>query len=531
MASIGRASAMLASGTLVSRILGFVKAFLLLQAIAGISFAANAYSTSIQVPNSIYAIIAQGILNAVLVPQIIRASVNSDGGKAYINKLVTLGIVIFGAVAVVATLLSPVLMQLFGLHGAQAQLATAFAYWSLPQIFFLGLYTLLGEVLNARKSFGPFTWAPVMNNLIGIATLVIFILAFGADPSGERAHAWSFGMIALLAGGATLGVAAQALILFYFWRRVGLRFRLDFGWRGVNLGHAGKAAAWTFAMLIATQVAGLIEVRVSNSAGPAYAGPLVMSNAWLFFMLPHGIIAVSIVTAYYTRMAEHAHRGDIVSFRSDFSSGARMILLLITFCSAALIVLAFPIASVFMHPFYEQMGLVLIAYVVGLVPFSIVFMAQRAFYSLGDTRTPFFFTLFQVAVIIVGVLLCYSVAPDLRAAAIALVVSVAGGIQAFVAVILLRNRIKRVDGRRITAALWRFLAAGFASIVAGAGFLVILGGTGRGAFPVSGLVSSVISMAIVGVVMLIVYMGVLVVLRSRDLEDGLAPVLNRLARR
>ncbi|MFF1632325.1 murein biosynthesis integral membrane protein MurJ [Leifsonia sp. NPDC058248] len=530
MASVGRASAMLASGTLVSRLLGFVKAFLLLQAIAGISFAANAYSTSMQVPNSIYAIIAQGILNAILVPQIIRASVNADGGKAYINKLVTLGIVVFGVVALIATLLSPVLMQLFGLRGAQAELATAFAYWSLPQIFFLGLYTLLGEVLNARKSFGPFTWAPVVNNIIGIVMLVIFILAFGADPSGHRAHDWTGGMVAILAGGATLGVAAQALILFYFWRRVGLRFRFDFGWRGVNLGHAGKAAGWTFAMLIATQVAGLIEVNVANSSGPAYAGPLVMSNAWLFFMLPHGIIAVSIVTAYYTRMAEHAHRGDILSFRSDFSSGARSILLLITFCAAVLIVLAFPISSVFMHPFYEQMGLVLIAYVIGLVPFSIVFMSQRAFYSLGDTRTPFFFTLIQVVVIIIGVLLCFSVAPDLRAAAIALVVSIAGGIQAIIAVVLLRGRIGGVDGRRIAAGLWRFLVAGLASIIAGAGFLVLLGGVGRGAFPVSGLFSAIVSMAVVGTVMLIVYVGILSLLHSRDLEAGLAPILTRVGR-
>ena len=109
VSSIGRSSAMLASGTLVSRILGFVKAWLLLQAIGGLSFAANAYATSTIVPNSIYAIIAQGILNAVLVPQIVRASVHADGGKAYINKLVTLGILIFAAVALVATLLSPLL--------------------------------------------------------------------------------------------------------------------------------------------------------------------------------------------------------------------------------------------------------------------------------------------------------------------------------------------------------------------------------------------------------------------------------------
>src|SRR4051812_26118593 len=284
--SVGRASALLASGTLVSRLLGFAKAWLLVQAIGVISFAANAYGTATIVPNSLYAIIAQGILNAILVPQIVRASINADGGRAYINKLVTLGMVVFAAVAVVATLLAPFLITLFGVPEQQRELATAFAYWSLPQIFFLGLYTLLGEVLNARKSFGPFTWAPVVNNIVAIIMLVVFIVAFGAFSTGHQHTDWSFGMIALLAGGATLGIAIQALVLFVFWRRVGLRFRFDFSWRGVDLGTAGKAAGWTFAMLIATQVAGLIESNVSNSAGPDFAGLFAMQNAWLIFMLP-----------------------------------------------------------------------------------------------------------------------------------------------------------------------------------------------------------------------------------------------------
>ncbi|WP_285114795.1 lipid II flippase MurJ [Leifsonia sp. fls2-241-R2A-40a] len=530
MASVGRASAVLASGTLVSRVLGFAKAWLLVQAIGTLTFAANAYGTATIVPNSIYAIIAQGILNAVLVPQIVRASINPDGGRAYINKLVTLGMVVFAVVAVVATFLSPALVALFGLRGEQAQLATAFAYWSLPQIFFLGLYTLLGEVLNARKSFGPFTWAPVVNNVVAIAMLTAFILLFGAASTGHVHNDWSFGMVALLAGGATLGVAVQAIILFVFWRRVGLRFRLDFGWRGVNLGTAGKAAGWTFAMLIATQVAGLVETNVSNSAGEGFAGPFVMQNAWLIFMLPHGIIAVSIVTAYYTRMAEHAHRGSVTEFRQDFSSAARSIMFLIVFSSAALIVTAFPIARVF-TPDYQSMGLVLVAYLVGLVPFSLVFMAQRAFYSLGDTRTPFFFTLAQVAVIVVGVLICFAVPPTTRAAAVALVVSLASVVQAVLAFALLRRRTGGVDGGRILGSLWRFVVAGLAAMAAGGGFLVILGGVEKGAFPVSGPIAAIVATAVVSVVMLVVYVGFLGMLRSPDLENGLAPILNRAAGR
>jgi putative peptidoglycan lipid II flippase len=158
-------------------------------------------------------------------------------------------------------------------------------------------------------------------------------------------------------------------------------------------------------------------------------------------------------------------------------------------------------------------------------------MSQRAFYSLGDTRTPFFFTLAQVLIIIVGVLLCFMVAPEFRAAAIAVVVSIAGGIQAIIAIGLLRRRIGGVDGRRILSGLWRFLLAAAVSMLAGAGVLLLLGGVSSGAFPVSGFFAAVVSIAVAGVVMLAVYVGVLVLLRSADLKTGLAPLTSRLSRR
>ncbi len=523
---------MLASGTMVSRVLGFVRSWVLIQAIGVIAVGANAYSTATLVPNSIYAIIAQGILSAILVPQIVRASVHADGGKGYINKLVTLGILIFVVVAAAATLLAPWLSQLFGARGAYAGLVTAFAYWSLPQIFFLGLYTLLGEVLNARKSFGPFTWAPVFNNVVSIAMLALFILVFGSEAQHPRGAAdWTPGMVAMLGGGATLGIAVQALVLFLFWRRVGLRFRLDFRWRGVDLGSAGKAAGWTLAMLILTQLAGVIETNVANTVGDTgrFASVAAMTQSWLIFMLPHSIIAVSIVTAFYTRMAEHARAGNAASFRADFSTATRSISALISFFSAAMIVAAYPIARVFTSA-YAPMGNVLVGYAAGLVPFCILFVVQRAFYSLGDTRTPFLFTLAQVVIVIAGVLLCLLVGPALRAMSIAFVVSIAGAVQALIAAVLLRRRMHGLDGRRILRGLWRFLASAVVAGAAGALVLAALGGYAHG-FAVAGALPAVLSIAVVGIVMLAVYAGMLRALRTEELGVAWTALRGRLARR
>lgn len=516
---------------MVSRILGFVKAAVLAQAIGVVaSVSGDSFTVATAVPNSIYAIIAGGLLSAVLVPQIVRAGSHPDGGQAYINKLVTIAVLAFAVVAAVATVAAPALMQLYGAR--DVALASAFAYWCLPQIFFLGLYSVLGEVLNARRSFGPFTWAPALNNVVGIAAVLAFVVLYGSDQQRSAAD-WSPQMVALLGGGATLGIAVQAIVLFFFWRRVGLRFTPDFLWRGVNLGTAGRAAGWTFAMLVASQVAGWVETRVALEASGQGASAFTLSTAWLIFMLPHSIITVSLVTAYYTRMAEHVGRNDIPSLRRDLLNALRTVAMVIVLAAAGLIVVAYPFSRVFAEEFgdVEQMARVVIAYVIGLVPFSLLFVVQRCFYSLGDTKTPFFFTLFQVVLVIVGALACTLLPKDLIAVGIAAVISLASILQASLAGILLRRRI----GAGIAAVVAMGLAVDLASVVpaaAGAALtLALLGGFRADGFAQSGILPAIASMIATGAVMSAIYLAVLRLLRSRDLADVVAPLLSRIAAR
>ena len=270
MSGVGRASALLASGTLVSRLLGFVRTFALSLVFAGLTnVVGNAYTFSNTVPTSIYALIGGGLVSAVLVPQIIRASSAADLGAAYINKLVTIAIVFIGLLTAAITVAAPVLMRLYIHDGATYRVAVPLAYWSLPQIFFLGMYAVLGEVLNARRRFGAYTWAPVANNVVALASLGLFLAVYGPIAS-RAATPLTPDRAALLAGGTTLGLAVQALVLALVWRRAGLTYRPDFRWRGVGLKATGQAAGWTFAMLALTQVAGLIQSNVASGAsGPS----------------------------------------------------------------------------------------------------------------------------------------------------------------------------------------------------------------------------------------------------------------------
>ncbi|GAB3127631.1 murein biosynthesis integral membrane protein MurJ [Glaciibacter psychrotolerans] len=535
---IGRASAILASGTIVSRILGFVKLWVLAQVIGLFGQSTNAFAVANQLPNTVYVIIAGGVLTAVLVPQIVRAALHADGGTAYINKLLTIALVILASATVIATLLAPVLTPIWGLNLSPDSLALAisFAYWCLPQIFFYGLYTVLGEVLNARRSFGPYTWVPVINNVVAIAGLLLFAVMFGADPAGQRvATDFSPGMIALLAGSATLGVLLQAVVLYYFWRRIGLRYRPDFQWRGVGLGAAGRMAGWTFGMLILTTIAGIVETQVATiaSADNSTASVQVLNTAWLIFMLPHSVITVSIATAYFTRMSEHASVDKFDLVKTDASSAIRGTSLIIVLAAAVITVCAYPFAAVFVHDEFVQVqgtGNVIIAYMLGLVAFCILFVVQRTFYALGDTRTPFYFTLFQVVLVVAGVLACTLLPAEWIAAGIALVVTVSGILQTLLAAFLLRGRLGGIDGRRIVQSLVKYLVAAILPVILGLILLVVLGGTRAGGFAVSGIFAAVVAMAVIGIVMSVAYFGMLLLMRSSELAAFVEPLVARIRR-
>ncbi|WP_220033633.1 DUF6049 family protein [Curtobacterium sp. MCSS17_011] len=540
--SLGRASAMLAAGTMLSRILGFAKTFVLAYAIGQTqSPAADAFAVSNQLPNNIYALIAGGLLSAVLIPQIVRAmKQHTDGGTAYVNKIVTLGGSLFIVIAIVATLIAPLLVQVYaqtasddgkGFTPGQIDLAVAFAFWCLPQILFYAMYSLLGEVLNAKQVFGPFTWAPLINNVISIAGLVVFIAMFGGRAANSGVDDWTPLKIAVLAGSATLGVLAQAAFLPFFWRRAGLSFRPDFRWRGVGLKSTGTAAGWLFAMILVTQLAGIVQSRVA-SLGSGAAGNAVLQNAWLLFMLPHSIITVSIATAYFTRMSHDAERGDLGAVRKNLSLSLRIVGLFTVFAAIALMVVAVPFGRMFSNTFDGALsiGAVLLAYMPGLVLFSMLFIIQRVFWAMHDHRTPFLMQCVQSVLFVIGALAVTTLPNEAIGVAIAACTTLAGTAQTIVALVLVRKRLGGIEGPVVTRSHVQFVIAALIAGVAGLLVVNFFGAFSASGFAMADFTGALITLVLAGAVMAAVYFGALVVAKNGEIGNAVRMLRSKLGR-
>lgn len=534
-ASLARSSALMASGTLVSRVLGFGRSVVQGAAIGGTTqVGAQTFDIANKAPNVFYMLLAGGVLNAVLVPQIVRALKLPDGGKEFVDRLITLSLVLMAAATVALTLAAPLVVRIYAstFPPDWLTLTAAMAFWCLPQVFFYGLYTVLGQVLNAKGSFGPFMWAPVLNNVVAIAGLGVF-MALVPGAKGLAAGDWEPWMVALLAGTATLGIVAQALVLFWPLRRAGFRYRPRWGFRGFGFRSAGRVAGWTFAAVVVGQVVFAFTTNTSSNAGQELARRHLdgatgasYTYAYLLFMLPHSLVAVSLVTALFTRLSGAAAAGRTPAVRRDFSTGARTVTVVGALSTAGFVALG-PWIGAAMIPDGRPIGQVLVAMSVGLVPFSVNYLVSRVFYAYEDARTPFWVSLVNAVLTAVGNLVCWLAVPvQWTVVGIGVTMSVANVVACAVGLVLLRRHLRRQDGRGLGGHLILRTAVRVGIIA------VVAGGLGYvGAHLVGPVDSRLVNLAVVlvgGTLVLVVFAVLCRLMRVRELDDLVGPLLRRL---
>ncbi|MGW4994316.1 murein biosynthesis integral membrane protein MurJ [Streptomyces mirabilis] len=457
-----RSSALMAAGTVVSRATGLIRQVLQAAAL-GTGLLATTYNQANTVPTSLYFLLIGGALNSVLVPQLVRARAEDpDGGAAFEQRLVTLVLCVLGAGTALATWAAPEIISVYqqdtpATHDA-FELTVVFARFLLPQIFFYGVFSIFGQVLNARNRFGAMLWTPVLNNVV---LITMFGLYLGMMTAPEKVSDITGAQVRLLGIGTTLALTVQALALVPYAHAAGFRLRPRFDWRGAGLRKSVNAARWTLLFVLANLVASTVVTRLASAADAALpsdgVGYTAYSYAQQIWMLPQSIVTVSLVTALLPRMSRAATEHRLDDLRADLSRTLRISGVIIV--PAAFFFVAFgpQIAQLlFAHGATDAadtvpLGHMLQAFGLGLIPFSAQYLLLRGFYAFEDTRTPFRMALWISGTNIALAVACHLLlSPRWAVTGMAAAYALSYAIGLLMTALRLRKRTEGLlDGRRI----------------------------------------------------------------------------------
>jgi putative peptidoglycan lipid II flippase len=536
-------SAVMAAGTVVSRLSGFVRSSLLAAAL-GVSLHADIFTTANTVPNMLYILLAGGVFNAVLVPQLVRAmKQDPDGGEAYTNRVITLAGLFLAAVTVVLVVAAPLVMSvvLSGEYDAaslaeERQSAIDFARYCLPQVFFYGMFVLVGQILNSRNRFGPMMWAPIANNVISVAVLVAYLVAFGPATGAETVGPFSTDQELLLGVGSTLGIAAQLLILVPYLRKAGFTYRPRFDFRGTGLGHTLRLGIWTVLFVVANQAAYVVVVNLASGGtadGGDGTGITIYSSAFLIMMVPHSVITVSLATAVLPRLSARAAEGDVRGLASSLAGTLRSALAVVVPFAALLPIIAEDIANVVWGhgaaaEAFTRYVPSLALFGGGLVFFTVHYLMLRGFYALEETRTVFFIQCAVAATNIAAAVLLVAAAANDEDTSPALVLAYTAAyvVGSAISYAVLRRRLGGLESPRLVRFLVRLALVVVVST--GLALLVSLGLhrlSDDPSWPVAALQAAVVT-----AVDVVVFVFLARALRLREVTSVIETVTHRLSR-
>ncbi|MFE4373155.1 murein biosynthesis integral membrane protein MurJ [Streptomyces sp. NPDC056835] len=539
-AGLLKSSALMAAGTLVSRLTGFVRS-LVITAALGAALLGDSFTVAYTLPTMIYILTVGGGLNSVFVPQLVRAMKNDDdGGVAYANRLLTLVMVALGAIVALAVFGAPWLVRLMSdpiaSDAAANNVAVTFARYCLPTIFFMGVHVVMGQILNARGKFGAMMWTPVLNNIVMITTFGLFIWVYGtAADSGMTVQTIPPDGVRLLGIGTLLGLVVQALAMIPYLRETGFRFRPRFDWKGHGLGKTVKLAKWTVLFVLANQAGVLVVTQLATAAGVASGkdgtGILAYSNAQLIWGMPQAIITVSVMAALLPRISRAAHDGDPGAVRDDISQGLRNSAVAIVPIAFGFLALGVPLSILMFSSSglesARSMGFILMAFALGLIPYSVQYVVLRGFYAYEDTRTPFYNTVIVAGVNAAASAASYVVLPP-RWAVVGMAASygLAYAVGVGVAWRRLRNRLGGdLDGGRVLRTYARLcLAAVPGALAAGAIAYAVLNALGSSAL------SSLLALFGGGLALLAVFFVAAKKMRIEEMNALVGMVRGRLGR-
>ena len=402
------------AATAVSRVIGFARV-LAIAAILGTTYLGNTFTSSNYVSNVLFELLAAGALSAVLVPTLVDLLGRDDQPEAerLAGSVLGRALVGLGIVTVIGVVAAPWLARLLAsgvsdptVAAQQEDLATFLLRFFVPQVLLYAVGTVAIAVLYARRRFVVTAIAPIGNTVLIVAGLVLFRVLTGGDTSLDLSMAEKL----TLALSATLGVAAFVAVPSIALHRTGFRLRPRIGRRDPAVSRLMRLSGW--AVLQHAQI-GLLLGAAIIFGNSVEGGTVAYQVAWVFFLAPYGVLAQPIHTAIHNELSLEAARSDYDAFARSLRWALDAMAMLVIPVSAAMIALARPGMTVFAFGEASHNGVALLAagvaaLAIGLFPYGAFLMLARAYYALGDSRTPAVVALitglFGVAAMGVGVI-------------------------------------------------------------------------------------------------------------------------------
>lgn len=386
--------------TLISRITGFLKA-VALAATIGLEAAGSSFTVANTLPNIVAELVLGAVLTSIVVPVLVRAErEDPDGGAEFTRRLLTVAGMVLLVATVLAMIGAPALIHLFiDPNGpVDTRLATLFAFLLLPQILFYGLGALFGAILNTRGLFGKVAWAPVLNNVVTLAVILVYYVI-----PGDLEVSLTNPKLLTLGVGTTLGIVAQAVYLVPAMRKMGVDLRPRWG-IDARLKRFGGMGVAVLAYVLVSQVGFIITNRVASKYDAS--GPVLFGNAWLLLMVPYGVLGVSLITAIMPRMSRSAAAEDTPSVVADLSLASRLstvgllpIVALFTVHGTTLGVALFSLrGTTSAVENAGRLGTTVAVSAFGLLPFAVGLIQLRVFYARQQPWIPTYLMALTIAV-------------------------------------------------------------------------------------------------------------------------------------
>ncbi|OBF23100.1 lipid II flippase MurJ [Mycobacterium sp. ACS4331] len=524
----------MAFATLISRITGFIR-IVLLAAILGAALSSS-FTVANQLPNLVAALVLEATFTAIFVPVLARAELDDpDGGAAFVRRLVTLATTLLLVTTVLSVLGAPVLVRLMlgGDPQVNEPLTTAFAYLLLPQVIFYGLSSVFMAILNNRNEFRAPAWAPVVNNVVAIATLGLYVAVPGelsVDPV-EMGNA----KLLVLGIGTTLGVVAQTAVLYIAIRRERISLRPLWGVDDRLKRFGAMAAAMVLYVLI-SQIGLVVGNQIASTA--AASGPAIYNYTWLVLMLPFGMIGVTVLTVVMPRLSRNAAADDTPAVLADLSLATRLTMITLIPIVAFMTVAGPAIGSALfaygkfgdVDAHYLGVSIALSSFT--LIPYALVLLQLRVFYAREQPWIPIAIIVVITIVKIAASLLAPHMTdnPELVAGFLGLANGLGFLAGAIAGHILLRRALRPPRGQLLGLPVVRTILVTLAASLA-SGLLGHLADRLLGLASLTeaaGGAGSLLRLAVLGVLMLPIVIGVMLAARVPEAIAARDAVLRRL---